>query len=74
MPLAVCDVRSIDGQRDLVEADYIYPDFEGENCLAMFHPSHEWHYLHGQMEDEVLMIRNFDSADDVCKCPTLGIS
>ncbi|KAJ5090975.1 hypothetical protein N7532_009659 [Penicillium argentinense] len=51
---------------DLVESDYIYPNFVSESLLVKYSPCHRWHYLSDQGEDELLIITNFDSKSGRC--------
>jgi hypothetical protein len=62
-PLAVADARSVDGD-DLVATDLIYPNRIGEIYYVKFNPSHRWFYASAMREDEVMLIKCFDSADD----------
>ncbi|KAG5755673.1 hypothetical protein H9Q70_001741 [Fusarium xylarioides] len=60
-PLALCDARSVN-DNDLIESDYIYPNFVSESFLLNHSPEHKWFYLSDQRKDELLMITNYDSA------------
>jgi hypothetical protein len=62
-PLAVSDAQSVDSD-DLVATDLIYPDRTGEIYYVKFNPSHRWFYAPAMREDEVLLIKCFDSAND----------
>jgi hypothetical protein len=62
-PLAVADAQSVDGG-DLVATDLIYPDRTGEIYYVKFNPSHRWFYASGMRQDEVMLIKCFDSAND----------
>jgi hypothetical protein len=62
-PLAVADAQSIDSD-DLVATDLIYPDRTGEIYYVKFSPSHRWFYASAMRQDEVMLIKCFDSADD----------
>jgi hypothetical protein len=62
-PLAVSDARSVDGQ-DLVATDLIYPDRTGEIYYVKFNPEHKWFYAPGMRNDEVMLIKCYDSVDD----------
>jgi hypothetical protein len=62
-PLAVADARSIDGD-DLVATDLIYPDRVGEIYYVKFNPAHRWFYAPAMRQDEVMLIKCFDSAVD----------
>ena len=68
VPLAVCDVRSIeDGDR--VTADAMFdpedgPGFTFEAFLLKHNPRHRWAYFSNMTRDEALIFKNFDSAAD----------
>jgi hypothetical protein len=62
-PLAVADAQSVDSG-DLVATDLIYPDRTGEIYYVKFNPAHRWFYASAMSEDEALLIKCFDSADD----------
>ena len=62
-PLAVADAQSVDYD-DLVATDLVYPDRIGEIYYVKFNPSHRWFYASAMRQDEVMLIKCFDSADD----------
>jgi hypothetical protein len=62
-PLAVADAQSVDPD-DLVATDLVYPDRTGEIYYVRFNPSHRWFYASAMRQDEVMLIKCFDSADD----------
>jgi hypothetical protein len=62
-PLAVADARSVK-REDLVATDLVYPDRIGEIYYVKFSPSHRWFYAPAMREDEMMLIKCFDSADD----------
>jgi len=62
-PLAVADARSV-ADRDLVATDLIYPDRTGEIYYVKFNPEHKWFYAPAMREDEVMLIKCYDSVDD----------
>jgi len=68
VPLAVCDVRSIeDGDR--VAADAVFDPEEGagfsfEAFLLKHNPHHRWAYFSGMTRDEALVFKKFDSEAD----------
>src|ERR1700683_4217819 len=62
-PLAVADAQSVDSD-DLVATDLIFPDRTGEIYYVKFNPSHRWFYAPAMRQDEVMLIKCFDSADD----------
>jgi hypothetical protein len=62
-PLAVADAQSVD-DGDLVATDIIYPDRSGEIYYVKFNPAHRWFYASAMRQDEVMLIKCFESADD----------
>jgi hypothetical protein len=62
-PLAVADAQSVDSG-DLVATDVVYPNRTGEIYYVKFNPSHRWFYASAMRQDEVMLIKCFDSADD----------
>lgn len=62
-PLAVSDARSVEPE-DLVATDLVYPDRTGEIYYVKFNPSHLWFYAPEMREDEAMLIKCFDSAED----------
>jgi hypothetical protein len=62
-PLALCDARSV-AARDLVPADLIYKDRTGEIYYATFNTRHRWLYVPEMEPDEVILLKNYDSALD----------
>jgi hypothetical protein len=62
-PLAVADAQSVDSD-DLVATDLIYPERTGEIYYVKFNASHRWFYASAMRQDEVMLIKCFDSADD----------
>jgi hypothetical protein len=62
-PLAVVDAQSVDSD-DLVATELVYPDRVGEIYYVKFNPSHRWFYASAMRQDEVMLIKCFDSADD----------
>jgi hypothetical protein len=62
-PLAVSDARSVHDQ-DLVATDLIYPDRTGEVYYVKFNPEHKWFYAPAMRDDEIMLIKCYDSIDD----------
>jgi hypothetical protein len=65
-PLAVCDGRSMK-QRDFIEQDLIYRDRKGEVYAVAYSPEHRWFYLRAQRNDEVLLLKCYDSDSHVTR-------
>ncbi|KAH7923037.1 hypothetical protein BV22DRAFT_1130944 [Leucogyrophana mollusca] len=63
-PLALCDYRSVDEAKDLVPVALIYPDREGETMGVKFNPNHKWKYQKEMRQDEVVLIKCYDSVHD----------
>jgi hypothetical protein len=62
-PLAISDAQSIAAD-DLVATDLVYPDRTGEIYNVKFNLAHRWFYAPDMQEDEVLIFKCFDSAED----------
>lgn len=62
-PLAVSDAGSID-DGDLIATDLIYPDRIGEIYYVRFNPRHRWFYAPAMRDEEVMLIKCYDSIDD----------
>lgn len=62
-PLALADAQSV-AREDLVATDLVYPHRTGEIYYVKFNPSHRWFYAPAMREDEVMLIKCYDSADD----------
>jgi hypothetical protein len=62
-PLALCDARSV-AAGDLVPADLIYKNRTGEIYYVTFNARHRWYYAPEMRPDEVILLKNYDSASD----------
>jgi len=62
-PLAVSDARSVD-EWDLVATDLVYPDRTGEIYYVKFNPAHTWFYAPAMRDEEIMLIKCYDSAED----------
>jgi hypothetical protein len=60
-PLALCDARSVT-LGDLVACDIRYQDRIGQNYLSRHSPDHAWFCYPDMLRDEVLLIKQWDSA------------
>lgn len=71
VPLAVCDARST-AEGDFVptdihhfgEDDLEHPRHSGEIYSVRYNPGHRWYYASDMRPDEVLLLKNWDSAPD----------
>ncbi|KAK3320222.1 hypothetical protein B0T19DRAFT_488379 [Cercophora scortea] len=59
-PLALCDGSSI-LEEDLVECDHIRRKFFGATMYAAYRSTQRWYYLSKQRQDEITLIKIFDS-------------
>lgn len=50
---------------DIVEADFIYPGFKGENTFLYFSPNYKFYFLDQQHRDEIWVFKQFDSQEGV---------
>jgi len=62
-PLAVCDARSMTPQ-DFVAMDLKYYERTGEVYAVAFNPNHRWFYFPQMQQNEVLLLKGYDSAAD----------
>ncbi|TFK23985.1 hypothetical protein FA15DRAFT_680897 [Coprinopsis marcescibilis] len=63
-PLAVCDYRSVDSQKDTIPVVLVYPDLEEEAYGVAHNPAHKWKYVRGMTPEEAILIKCFDSIQD----------
>lgn len=66
-PLAVCDYKSINPERDLVPTMLIYPVPlpAGETYNVLYHPEQQYYYTKAQTPQEATFIKCFDSDKSV---------
>ena len=62
-PLAVCDACSV-ASGDLVPSDLVYRDRVGEIYAVTYNPAHRWFYVPEMREDEAILIKSYDSAEN----------
>jgi hypothetical protein len=58
-------------QDDLLAVDHVTRSYIGETYNLMYRKTHKWYYLNQQQPNEVLLMKMFDSKDDVqagCEC------
>ncbi|MDJ0852477.1 MAG: CmcJ/NvfI family oxidoreductase [Myxococcota bacterium] len=60
-PLALCGARTVE-PADLVVFEIHYADRIGENYFAKHAPRHAWYYYPGMEREEILLIKQWDSA------------
>ena len=62
-PLAVADATSVPYE-DFIAADLVYTDRTGEIFDVAYRPEHRWYYISGQRQDEVMLLKCYDSLRD----------
>jgi hypothetical protein len=62
-PLAVVDAQTV-ADDDLIATDLVYPDRTGEIYYVKHNPAHRWFYAPAMRDEEVLLIKCYDSLDD----------
>ena len=62
-PLALADASSVQ-QNELIATDQVFPDRVGEIYNVAHAPAQRWYYAPQMTEDEVLLIKGWDSLDD----------
>ena len=62
-PLALADASSVQ-REDLIATDQIFPDRVGEIYNLAHAPSQRWYYAPQMTEDEVILIKSWDSLED----------
>lgn len=61
-PLAFADARSIP-KKDLVETDQIFTNRTGEIYHISYSDKHNWHWVADMTNDEILLLKGWDSLD-----------
>ena len=70
-PLALCDGQRV-ASDDLVVFEIHYHDRIGENYFAKYSPDHEWWYYPLMTRDEVILIKQWDSAGGLAQLASVG--
>jgi hypothetical protein len=65
-PLAVCDARSVRPE-DLVACDLVFRDRVGETYALGYSPEQRWFYYPHMRRGEVLLLKCYDSREDVAR-------
>ncbi|PVH78154.1 hypothetical protein DL98DRAFT_422606 [Cadophora sp. DSE1049] len=63
-PLALCDYRSLNPDKDLVSADIIFPHYRDEAYEVLYNPNQRWFYKKGMEWDDVILFKLGDSKAD----------
>ncbi|KAL2811718.1 hypothetical protein BJX63DRAFT_433228 [Aspergillus granulosus] len=62
-PLAVCDWSSISPEAEIVPNRFIFSDGWSEVAKVLFSKRHRWWYCSSQCPDEVVVFKQYDSAE-----------
>ncbi len=62
-PLTLADASSV-RQEELIETDQIFPDRIGEIYHLAHAPTQRWYYVPAMTDDEILLIKGWDSKND----------
>ncbi|EXJ74854.1 uncharacterized protein A1O5_01550 [Cladophialophora psammophila CBS 110553] len=63
-PLAMCDGSTV-FPSDMVEADHVRRHYTGSTMYLQHNERHKFFYMSRQTKDEVLIFKNFDSAETI---------
>jgi hypothetical protein len=64
-PLALCDYRSVDFKKDTFPTARISAESTGETLGIQYNENHKWKYLRGMTPEEIVLIKCFDTIQDV---------
>ena len=62
-PLALCDYRTVDVEKDVRDTDALRIDRAEELSLLHYNKNHRWYYIPDQKPDCVIVFRNADAED-----------
>lgn len=65
-PIAVCDARTFDLQRDAQDADAVHSEWTYENVLIHHHQEQKWYYFSELKETETMVFKCTDSDNGSC--------
>lgn len=60
-PLGLCDVRTLDAERDLAQATILHADHVNHNCQLHYNSNQTWYYLGDHDPEELIIFRQYDS-------------
>ena len=75
-PLALCDYRTVNPERDSLRNDIFFREEAGENMLLKYNNTHQWYYMSDQDVDDVIVFRNaeIDSPNSARRLTPLFVS
>ena len=56
-PLALCDYRSVDLEKDTFPVARISAEHTGETMRVKYNENHKWMYLYGMTPEEIVLIK-----------------
>lgn len=63
-PLAMCDGSTVP-DKDLIAIDHVRRTYVGESYYPLHSEDMRWYYLSNQTKDEALIMKMYDSKEDV---------
>ncbi|KAF2786836.1 hypothetical protein K505DRAFT_343458 [Melanomma pulvis-pyrius CBS 109.77] len=60
-PLALCDVRTVDYEKDVVSQDLVFDNRFNENLRVYYSDKHKWYYYANLQDDEIVVFQQMDS-------------
>ncbi|KAL4068713.1 hypothetical protein V8B97DRAFT_790605 [Scleroderma yunnanense] len=60
-PLALCDSRSVNPERDLMATTLIYPDRKDDTNCVKYNSGHRWVYKSAMEPEDFVILKTFDS-------------
>ncbi|CAN9477756.1 unnamed protein product [Alternaria alternata] len=60
-PLALCDVRTVDYEKDIVSQDLVFADRLNENSRVYYNKKQAWYYYPNLRDDEIIVFQQMDS-------------
>ncbi|KAF2452476.1 hypothetical protein BDY21DRAFT_359300 [Lineolata rhizophorae] len=60
-PMAYCDPKSVDREKDLLVVDEVFPTVANEVFQVYYNPNHKWYYVPDQLDSEVTIFNAYDS-------------
>jgi len=60
-PLALCDFRTVDAEREFLASTVVFPTYEGETFIVKHSPNHRWKYARAMRPEEIVLIKCYDS-------------
>ena len=56
-PLAYCDCRTVDIDKDLIPSALVHYDHDGQNVVSRYNPEHRWVYRSAMDPEDLVLIK-----------------